>query len=196
MTARYTTQNGLIMNNLLEYYNASSNMCNVVKILNGSSKISLRVVDWFVTNFAKHHCTMYMNDGSRFKVYDDYKLRLKSYSKRRFDPFCRFDRIEIPYEIANEGTDDASSPTTTSGTIETTIGQLNFFRWAFENGIIRHIEDNYSLIIADMNSRNSTAKKKVVPVGANKTRRKRQELSVLATKSIKKEEVEITVSFS
>ena len=183
------------MNNLIEYYNTSSNMSNVVKILNGSSKISLRVVDWFVTNFAKHHCTMYMNDGSRFKVYDDYKLRLKSYSKRRFDPFCRFERIEIPYEIPNEGAVGAT-PTTSSGTIETTIGQLNFFRWAFENGIIQHIEENYPLIIADMNSRNSTAKKKITPMGANKTRRKRQELSVLATKSIKKEEVEITVSFS
>ena len=34
----------------------------------------------------------------RFKVYFDYKLKLKAYSKKRFDPFCRWDRITIPYK--------------------------------------------------------------------------------------------------
>ena len=43
-----------------------------------------------------------------------------------------------------------------------------------------------------MNNRNSTAKRKV---SNQKTRKKREELSISASKSIKREEVEITVEF-
>ena len=82
----------------------------------------------------------------RFKVYHDYKLKLKSYSKKKFDPFCRWERITIPYDNENS--------------METTIGQLNFFKWAIENNIIRYIETNYQTIENDMNYRNSTSKKK------------------------------------
>jgi hypothetical protein len=126
-------------------------------------------------------------------VYIDYKLKLKAYSKRRFDPFCRWERISIPY------VDDKC--------IETTIGQLNFFKWALENRVVDYIETNYDVIEKDMNTRNSTSRRKdengveVVPttnaVSSNsKTRKKREELSVSATKSIKKEEVEIVVNFN
>ena len=117
----------------------------------------------------------------RFKVYIDYKLKLKAYSKQRFDPFCRWERISIPYK---------------NGTfIETTIGQLNFFKWALENKIIKFIEENYDEIEQDMNSRNSTSKRKEL-VDNSKTRKKREELSISASKSIKKEKVEITVNFN
>ena len=49
-----------------------------------------------------------------------------------------------------------------------------------------------------MVSRNSTSRKKKTNVNKNakKTRKKREELSVSATKSIKKEKVEIVLKFS
>ena len=158
----------------------------MLSIINGESKISLRIVDWFATNYAKKYYTVYdiENDETiqRFKVYNDYKLKLKAYSKKRFDPFCRWERIYIPY---------------TGGTsIQTTIGQLNFFKWAIENKIIDYIETNYDNIERDMNSRNSTSKKKEKPLLSDKkTRKKREELSLLASKSIKKEDVEIIIQF-
>ena len=48
-----------------------------------------------------------------------------------------------------------------------------------------------------MNNRNSISKKRVQKhiLKSNKTRKKRQELSVSAIKSIKKEKVEIVVKF-
>ena len=46
-----------------------------------------------------------------------------------------------------------------------------------------------------MNIRNSSAKKKTTMQGG-KTRKKREELSISATKSIKREEVEITIEFN
>jgi hypothetical protein len=106
---------------------------------------------------------------------------LKAYSKKRFDPFCRWDRINIPYK---DGT-----------CIETTIGQLNFFKWALENKVVDYIEDHYDIIEKDMNSRNSTSKRKENLTDNAKTRKKREELSISATKSIKKEDVEIVVKF-
>ena len=119
----------------------------------------------------------------------DYKLKLKAYSKRRFDPFCRWDRIAVPLE---KGGDTS---------IETTIGQLNFFKWTLENEVIDFIETNYEAIEKDMNSRNSTSRRKqdpenVTTTAQNKTRKRREELSISAVKTIKKEEVEIVVEFN
>ena len=78
--------------------------------------------------------------------------------------------------------------------IQTTIGQLNFFKWALENKILDYIRENLDDIEKDMNKRNSTAKNKHVKK-KTKTRKKRQELSCSATKSIRKEEVKIVVKF-
>jgi hypothetical protein len=188
----YTTQNDLLLKNLMVFYRTdeNDNLDDMLRIITGESKISLRIVDWFSTNYAKKYYTLYVIDQTvenvarRFKVYDDYKLKLKAYSKKRFDPFCRWDRISIPYKNGK--------------CIETTIGQLNFFKWALENKVVDYIEKNYDTIEKDMNNRNSTSKRKeLLLVGDNsKTRKKREELSVSATKSIKKEKVEIVVQFN
>jgi len=185
----YTTQNNLLLNNLLKFYEEGNNMDQMLQIINGESKTSLRIIDWFATNYAKKYYTVYNIGERRFKVYVDYKLKLKAYSKKRFDPFCRWDRITIPYKDGKF--------------IQTTIGQLNFFKWALENDVVKYIEENYNGIEKDMNNRNSTSKRKsqsievpIIPVVTNKTRKKREELSVSATKSIKKEKVEIVVNFN
>ena len=194
--SNYTTQNDLLLKNLIIFYktydldgiyNPNNNLDKILKIITGETKISLRIVDWFATNYAKKYYTLYVIEGAndnvtrRFKVYDDYKLKLKAYSKKRFDPFCRWERISIPYK---------------NGTyIETTIGQLNFFKWTLENKVIDYIEQNYSDIETDMNNRNSTSKRKEIITDNSKTRKKREELSISATKSIKKEKVEIIVQF-
>ena len=192
----YTTQNDLLLKNLIIFYktdlngsyNANNNLDKMIRIITGESKISLRIVDWFATNYAKKYYTLFTieqsvnNVSRRFKVYDDYKLKLKAYSKKRFDPFCRWDRISIPY--------------TNGEFIETTIGQLNFFKWALENKVIDFVEKNYDIIEKDMNSRNSTSKRKEIMADNSKTRKKREELSISATKSIKKEKVEIIVQLN
>ena len=76
------------------------------------------------------------------------------------------------------------------------------FDYVLENKVINYIEDNYETIEKDMNTRNSTSKRKELSIDNNssnnntKTRKKREELSISATKSIKKEKVEIVVNFS
>ena len=199
------TQNDLLLKNLMDFYKNHENLQKMMHIINGETQISLRIVDWFVTNYAKKYYTIYgipdqrdSKDVHRFKVYNDYKLKLKAYSKRRFDPFCRWERISVPYD--NEKT------------METTIGQLNFFKWAIENKIIDFIEKNYTVIETDMNHRNSTSKHRsstdsetsasTISTDVSdksdktKTRKKREELSVFACKCIKKEDIRIIVKFN
>ena len=204
----YTTQNDLLLNKLLKYYDETNNLEKMINIINGNSRISLRIVDWFTTNYSKKNYTILSESpkNDRFKVYVDYKLNLKAYSKKRFDPFCRWERISIPYN---------------DKFIQTTIGQLNFFKWALENKVVEYIENNYQEIENDMNMRNTCGKNKknkeneydidpndiknnydnnsdkiIEKNKNNKSRKKREELSISATKSIKKEDIEITVTFN
>ena len=189
------TQKQLLLNNLMDFYKNKDNLKKMMNVINGESKISLRIVDWFVTNYAKKYYTVYeiprIVNGepsetltTRFKVYNDYKLKLKAYAKKNFDPFCRWDRITIPYDNDNY--------------METTIGQLNFFKWTIESKIIEYIKDHYQEIENDMNSRNSTSKKltTIEKDDNGKTRKKREELSISACKCIKKEDVKIIVKFN
>ena len=234
-TSIYNTQNDLLLHKVLKFYNENGNMEKMLAVINGETNISLRIIDWFATNYAKKHYTVYeiQNTAKRIKVYVDYKLKLRAYSKKRFDPFCRWDRINVPYK---------------NGTyIQTTLGQLNFFKWAIENDVIRYIHENYSAIETDMNIRNNTSRKAAKShhtssatidgcelkmsfsddsnnSGVNtldhdndsshydkgidhddnssktsekiKQRKKREELSTSATKSIKKEIVNIVLSFN
>jgi len=175
------TQNDLLMTTLLDFYKDSHNIHIMMNIINGDTKLSLRIVDWFVTNYAKKYFTVYDLPSSnnttnlRFKVYNEYKLKLKAYSKKRFDPFCRWERITIPYN--------------NNQSMETTIGQLNFFKWAIENNIIEYIQSHFQEVEQDMNNYNSTAKRRTLSESQNdnaKTRKKREELSVSACKCIKK----------
>ena len=198
MSTSYTqvnTQKQLLLNNLMEFYKNKDNLKKMMNVINGESKISLRIVDWFVTNYAKKYYTVYeipqiihgeQSDTQkvRFKVYNDYKLKLKAYAKKNFDPFCRWERITIPYDNDNY--------------METTIGQLNFFKWAIESEIIDYIHQHYQDIEGDLNNRNSTSKRlKTIEKDDNgKTRKKREELSISACKCIKKEDVKIIVKFN
>lgn len=226
-TSIYNTQNDLLLHKILRFYNENGHMEQMLSVINGETNISLRIIDWFATNYAKKHYTVYDIQNTvtpkRFKVYVDYKLKLRAYSKKRFDPFCRWDRINVPYK---QGT-----------YIQTTLGQLNFFKWAIENEVIRYIQENYSAIETDMNIRNNTSRKAakshhtssatidgceikinvddndaadndaadndadddVATISSDKkakNRKKREELSVSATKGIKKEMVNIVLSFN
>jgi hypothetical protein len=210
MVQNFDTQNDILLNKLLLFYKNTEHFDKMISIINGTSKISLRIVDWFVTNYSKKNYCVIENaeTNERFKVYNDYKLKLKAYSKKKFDPFCRWDRINVPYKDTM--------------CVQTTLGQLNFFKWTIENKILEYIENNYSTIENDMNLRNSSAKVKNTSINSNtsiessdsytstsssasdtsvinnlnKTRKKREELSSNASKIIQKEFISTTLVFN
>ena len=177
------TKKDLLMESLTIFYRDKINLDIFLPIINGESKISLRLLDWFVTNYSKKNNINYLlkkkNKNINFIVYLDYKAQLKAYSKKQFDPFCRRERISL---LDNDDKE-----------IITTVGQLNFFRWAIDNKILSYINENFEYIEQDMtNSLKNLYKKE----DNNKTRRKRHELSISATKTINKHNVEIVIDFS
>jgi hypothetical protein len=128
----------LIIQSLQRFYSSRTDLSEIVELLKGTSEVSLRLIDWFVTNYSKTHSTSYILHGSEFVVYMNYKNQLKAYSKKLFDPFCRRERIsfQIPGHEA----------------FLTTVGKLNFFRWAIEKGILDYIKGNQQEIEKEMNA--------------------------------------------
>jgi hypothetical protein len=181
MTSHLLSQNDLLLINIMKFYDTGNNMTTMLSIVNGVSNVSLRIIDWFTTNYAKKNNTSFIVNGKRFKVYDSYKLKLKSYKKSRFDPFCRWDRIQIPIE-------------NNTRCIETTVGQLNFFKWAIENDVVCYIKNNYMTIEEDMNNNNSLSKSKKHLL--SNTRKKREELSISSNRYLNREYISTTFDFN
>jgi hypothetical protein len=123
---------------LQEFYSMPGNLEKLLNILQGKSAISLRLVDYFVTNYAKKMNTSFTSQNRHFLVYFNYKRELNAYSKRLFDPFCRRERIQ--FEARGEPP------------FVTTVGQLNFFRWFIEKNIYDYVLENHAAIEKDMNS--------------------------------------------
>lgn len=176
----------ILMEKLTIFYQKNDHLDMILPIITGKSPISLRIIDWFVTNYAKKNNTRIVtydetsSKNCQFIVYINYKAQLKAYTKKQFDPFCRRERIRFFYNSNDE-----------SDYIVTTVGQLNFFRWAIQHKIINFIHDTLKDIELDMNS----SVKRIKNINERNKRKKRQELSVSATKSINKHNIEITVNF-
>ena len=127
----------------------------MVKIINkdknnendGGSCISLRVLEWVVTKCSKKNIDIQIDDKEYFSINIMYKAQLKSYKKKNFDPFRRDKKFCYNY--------DKKDP---SKIVVTTLGQLNFFKWAISNNIISCVEKHYSTIIETMNKSNKEDK--------------------------------------
>jgi hypothetical protein len=164
------SQEQWVLYRLERFYN-DKNTERVRNILTGKSDLSLRLIDWFVTNYAKKYNISYMTKANKHViVYLSYKSHLKAYSKKMFDPFCRWKRIKFR-------------------DMDTTVGQLNFFEWAISDEVLDYLEKNRDTIHADMETRLHEAKETDGP------KKKRHELSNSATKSMTRHDVRVTVKF-
>jgi len=159
-----TASQDLLLSSISTYYTKTLDKRNLLdKIIQSEYKISLRVIDWFITHYTREKNivvwldtknnnalvespTHYNADLKKFHIYLEYRAQLKSYTKMYFDPFRRHDRISFvitkrPLKVT-----------------ETTIGQLNFFRWIFQNNILQYIEKHQEQIEEDMTKFQSVKK--------------------------------------
>lgn len=121
------------------------------ELIQGISGVSLRIIDWFVTHYSKIYNISYIGPtGRKFNLYIEYRGQLKAYTKLFFDPFRRHDRITFVLE--NEPL----------RTVETTVGQLNFFRWALQNGVIDYIKTNLIKIENAMSAFNRKTERDII----------------------------------
>ena len=185
--------NNVLYDSLHKYYSNDKNIDKFNSCINGENKISLRIIDWFVTNYSKKNNIFYEtyktptgkmtfnSDGNelfkQINIYHAYKSQLKSYSKKKFDPFCRRDRLKFNCNDMD---------------IDTTLGQLNFFKWAIENMITDYILLNYQEIEYDMNLCYNNNKK----LKKGYERKPRQELSKSASRGLNASTHKIKLDFN
>ena len=123
----------IILQSLYQYYlkDNNNNLNIILPILLGQSKLSISLFNWFITNYIKKNYTNIKIKDKNIDLYLQYKLQLKSYKKILFDPFSRSKRIKFYLD------------NTLEKYLITTIGQLNFFRWIIDNGIIEYLLLNF-----------------------------------------------------
>ena len=143
-----SSQENMLIRSLEKFYLNEENINTILPIINGESNISMRLIDYFVTNYSKKYRITYNleDNGNKilFNVYSSYKSQLKAYNKKYFDPFSRGNRI--PFFLPND-------------CIITTIGQLNFFKWFISKKIIDYVSQNLSDIEKDLNNLKNVSKK-------------------------------------
>lgn len=175
----------LLIVKLLDYYSNPTNIDIFISIVEQGTSISLRLLDWFSTNYSKLN-RIYIN---KIDVHTDYKNKLNGYKKKCFDPFCRKQRIFIytednrkirnskskePFKLSYKYIDDHEKFIPTDNGIVTTVGQLNFFKWCMEKNIIGYIVNNLNTIETSMtemsmNRKKQIDKKRKIPNNVHKT---------------------------
>ena len=110
---------------------------HLVPLITQESNISLRALDWLVTNYSKkNNIVCKTKNNSLFNIYHGYKIALSHFRRRNFDPFRRRQRIILTVD----GID-----------YQTTVGQCNFVHWAFHYGVLQYAMENATDIEKDMN---------------------------------------------
>ena len=122
---------------------------NVTSCIAGKSNFSLRLLDWFVTTYARiKNLRIDRNDQTQAHVYENYKSALMLYKRRDFDPFRRI----MKRGAKNKGIPRVEVTCPDGSKVMTTIGQLNFLCWAYRNSIIEYINEHQAVIEEQMQS--------------------------------------------
>ena len=176
-----SSKESLLKVKLLDFYKEQSNLKILLPIILQQTRLSLRSLDWFVTNYSKKYNTNYKlnEDNLSYFPFKSYKSQLKAYSKKFCDPFCRRERVIFDYQQMEIIDFKPDIKMAHKSYIITTIGQLNFFRFAIQDNIINYA---ISFIEAIENDMNSTLKKR---------EEEKKSTSFMEVKSIKRKELSI-----
>lgn len=130
------------MKSLEVFYTDPANLQKLTDVLVRGGCVSLRTLDYLVTNYAKSHGVCYVlsdpitGEERLFNMHMDYKNALRSFSKKMFDVFKRRSRVTF------HDTDGAP--------FESTPAQLNFFRWAIKHKVLEYGIAHATYIEKDM----------------------------------------------
>jgi len=184
ITPEISSKTLLLLESLINYY--KNNIRIFTCIITQKNILSLRILDWLVTNYAKKYNIVFSNKHNQnFNVYLDYKNQLKAYSKKYFDPFCRRERIIINIQdLSWEKYEERKCKN--ENKLITTVGQLNFFKWFIENDVMNYAINNIEKIDKDM----------IETLENSKSSPKRKELSKCASKTVCTYDSSIIVNFN
>ena len=152
---KFNNKEKMLFEELNEFYNNCDikEIELIIEIIDGNHKVSLRFLDWFVTRYCYLYKLSINVNNSHIKnqevnIHISYDAQLKSVGKRKFDPFRRNKKF-----LYNFGCHNICKLTT--------LGQLNFFKWLLNYGIITYVYENYDTINEKLNHVNSHFKKHI-----------------------------------
>ncbi len=127
-----------LMIEITKFYDNKKHIDELLKYLGSERLISMRMIEFFVSVYCDEKSVIYPlknSDGTieHFNVGLRYRSAIGNYNKDYFDPFCRKQKIIYIYK-----SDDK-----TYKQIHTSIGQLNFFKWAFAYRVLRYMKNHY-----------------------------------------------------
>ncbi|MBO75393.1 MAG: hypothetical protein CMD33_08990 [Flavobacteriales bacterium] len=151
----------------------------LIPVVMGYHDVSIRIANWFVTNYAKEMKTVYHyteGESSRmFQVFDEYKTTLRTLGRKLFDPFRRGPHVWFTVD----GTE-----------YDTTLGQLMFWEWASRYEVLDYIEKHLKDIQDHMSICEDRAREK-----KQKGKRKRSALSRAPKQKVRISMKKCTVCF-
>lgn len=123
----------VLLNSVLQWYNEEESRVQTFSdIVNHKNGLSLRIIDWLITNFSKAFSVAIESEGLPRNLRKDYHKNLSAHNKKNFDPFARRRRIHIVLFTHERRV--------------STIGQLNFFRWFLSKDLVGFLLQNKSVI--------------------------------------------------
>lgn len=139
--------NNIIIPSIKKFYSNHYNAQKFLDLRFFNNRLSLRLFNWFCVNYSKKYQIYYKirngKDIETFHVYHSYKLHLKTYKKKMFDPINRGEQIIVRYQSPAYHNNDIIEVTTS-------LCQLNFFKWVIENMVFKYIDVHYDNIFSDM----------------------------------------------
>lgn len=136
-----------VLRGVAGYYEAPERRLRHIRQTTPSRDVpSLRLLDWFLTNYAKKKQTCWVmadRSGSHrvVRAHETYVRENRNWKRVLFDCFQRRTRIRYRH------------PTRPGGEWHTTtVAQLNFMRFANETGIYAYVEKHRADIEVDMNA--------------------------------------------
>jgi hypothetical protein len=111
----------------------------LVPLIDQTSPVSLRTLDWAVVNWSKKHSILCSSrtPGDVTNIHASYRATLALWRRRLFDPFRRRERILVRVD---------------DRVVSTTLGQANFVLWTYQTGILSYVVSHAADIESDMNA--------------------------------------------
>jgi hypothetical protein len=147
------------MSSLQQYFRTHPKSLRIFTevVSNRSTIVSLRLLDWLVTNYvtAQYIPGETLEERTeRTNLYFTYTRNLNSYTKVWFDPFARKSAdkgsLKIRFHTQSCEFHVESGSNLDDNFVSTTAGQLNFFRVAVEEGFVNYAFEHHDRIQAHM----------------------------------------------
>lgn len=129
----FSRKDEVLLSSVLRWFNQEQSRVQTFSdIIHHKNGLSLRIIDWLITNFTKSFSVAVESEGLPRNLRKDYHKNLSAHNKKNFDPFARRRRIHIVLF----GKEKRVS----------TIGQLNFFRWFLSKDLVGFLLENKLVI--------------------------------------------------